>query len=180
MATKNKTLLRAAHERYRNKIRLAAIAGMCSKCGKRKARWGFKRCHACRRRHYGYHCKYQRNGKFKTAEFLNKVRIRSKAKRMKWRLAVIQMYGGKCACCGESAHEFLTVDHKNGDGAKHRKKLGVRRGATSGTFYPRLLKEGVRADIQLLCANCHMAKDMFGGCPHQKPVPNVFISCGAP
>ena len=27
---------------------------------------------------------------------------------------IIEAYGGKCECCGESIFEFLTIDHRNG------------------------------------------------------------------
>jgi hypothetical protein len=33
-----------------------------------------------------------------------------------------------CACCGESLIGFLTLDHINGDGAQHRKALGIHGG----------------------------------------------------
>lgn len=31
-------------------------------------------------------------------------------------------YGTKCQCCGEKQVEFLTIDHINNDGNKHRKE----------------------------------------------------------
>ena len=42
------------------------------------------------------------------------------------RAKVIAYYGGKCACCGESAFEFLTIDHINNNGSMHRKELKLK------------------------------------------------------
>src|SRR5881396_3810055 len=35
----------------------------------------------------------------------------------------IGAYGGKCACCGETTFEFLTIDHVRNDGKQHRRAL---------------------------------------------------------
>jgi hypothetical protein len=34
---------------------------------------------------------------------------------------IIDAYGGKCQCCGESIFEFLSIDHIHNDGAQERK-----------------------------------------------------------
>ena len=36
----------------------------------------------------------------------------------KRRQLVLEYYGGACVCCGETAYEFLEVDHRNGDPQK--------------------------------------------------------------
>jgi len=78
-----------------------------------------------------------------------------------FRLGVLQHYGGKCACCGETVYEFLTFDHINNDGAEHRKIIGKTRIA-------RWLKKNNYPDgFQVLCANCNHAKGHYGHCPHQ-------------
>src|SRR5262245_17032688 len=46
----------------------------------------------------------------------------------KLRQEVLDHYGGCCACCGETQLEFLSLDHKNGGGCKHRNEI-KRRGA---------------------------------------------------
>jgi hypothetical protein len=73
-------------------------------------------------------------------------------------------YGNKCECCGEEAYEFLTFEHKNGDGAQHRRdnKLGSGR-----DFAYWLKKNNYPAFIGILCWNCNAAKGFFGYCPHQ-------------
>ncbi len=99
------------------------------------------------------------------------------ARRRNIRKAVFIKYGGKCTCCGETTIDFLTIDHKNNDGAKERKsgysqkRLGSNRGIGTSDLYRKYLKEPLREDLQILCANCNTAKQNrknFGGkCPHQ-------------
>ena len=52
------------------------------------------------------------------------------------RMEVFDHYGNKCVCCGESQHEFLTIDHINGGGNIERKKLGI----YGGTHFYAFLK----------------------------------------
>lgn len=72
--------------------------------------------------------------------------------------------GIRCACCGETELKFLSIDHIEGGGNKHRKAIG--RGA-GGTFYRWIIKEGYPPGYQVLCYNCNLAKGFFGRCPHQ-------------
>jgi len=76
------------------------------------------------------------------------------------RLKVIEVFGGKCSCCGEDRIEFLQVDHIDGGGTGHRKQLGSIYYWLKKHNYP---KEGFR----LLCANCNWARGMWGYCPHE-------------
>jgi len=77
------------------------------------------------------------------------------------KLAVIAIYGGKCACCGETAKEFLSVDHTAGNGAKDRK----RRNNTQ--LYRELAKAGKPLmGYRLLCFNCNLSRGHWGYCPH--------------
>ena len=78
---------------------------------------------------------------------------------------MISAYGGKCACCGETAYEFLTIDHINGGGSKAR-----RQGGPVGNYlYLWLKRHGWPKDnYRLLCMNCNFAMGIFGGCPHEK------------
>jgi hypothetical protein len=65
----------------------------------------------------------------------------------------------KCVCCGESIFEFLTIDHINGGGNKHRKSF-------SGSFYEWLKKNGFPQGYQVLCYNCNCGKRQNQVCPH--------------
>jgi hypothetical protein len=83
--------------------------------------------------------------------------------KIKVRLEVLNHYGAVCACCGELRYEFLTIDHVNNDGAKHRRetKMGA------GICYW-LKKNNYPDGFQVLCMNCNWAKSRYGGCPHKR------------
>lgn len=72
-----------------------------------------------------------------------------------------------CACCGEKHLEFLSIDHINGGGNKHRKEM-VNQGGSGGNIYWWLIKNDFPPGFQVLCHNCNMAKGFYGHCPHQK------------
>ena len=93
------------------------------------------------------------------------LRAKARQRTLDAKLEVIAAYGGRCACCGESHFEFLSVDHINNDGCVER-----RAGRSHGyTLYRRLKKLGFPKDrYQLLCFNCNLAKGFFGYCPHEK------------
>jgi predicted HNH restriction endonuclease len=97
----------------------------------------------------------------------NRSSINERSRERNWALRVeaIQRYGGVCSCCGEEEMKFLTLDHPNGDGATHRRQLKVKAGVQ---FYKALRREDYATPMQVLCFNCHMAKDKWGTCPHQK------------
>lgn len=79
---------------------------------------------------------------------------------------VIEAYGGRCVCCGESEKVFLNIDHINNDGALDRLKSQL-----FGTkMYRFLRRNGFPKDnYQLLCCNCNWAKHVCDGeCPHKK------------
>lgn len=77
------------------------------------------------------------------------------------KLDVIQHYGGKCICCGETEIAFLTIDHINGGGIMHRKSLG-------GHLLRWIQKNNYPNTLQVLCSNCNLAKGLLGECPHQR------------
>jgi hypothetical protein len=79
------------------------------------------------------------------------------------RMNVIIKYGGRCNCCGEDELAFLVIDHVKGGGTADR-------GSYAYAVYSRLWREPInREETQVLCANCNMAKERQGGCPHQVP-----------
>ena len=74
---------------------------------------------------------------------------------------VFEHYGKTCACCGESIKEFLTIDHINGNGTKHRKKI-------NNNLYIWLVTNNFPEGFQTLCFNCNWGKHINDGiCPHQ-------------
>ena len=88
--------------------------------------------------------------------------------RQRRKVLVLEHYGGKCSCCGETKIEFLTLDHVNNDGKTHREQLGM----SSGGFYNWIIKNDFPSEpkLQVLCWNCNMAKAHYGCCPHKKVV----------
>lgn len=96
----------------------------------------------------------------------NKEHVKSSGKERYDRLKrdVIEHYGGKCSCCGESEFIFLCVDHINNNGNEHRKVLKSKSGYS---FYLWIKRNEYPDDLQILCWNCNSAKSILGKCPHQ-------------
>lgn len=97
---------------------------------------------------------------------------KNKTRRRQWinnrrkllRIEMINAYGGKCNCCGETEIKFLAIDHINGEGRKDRERF-------SGyeVFMLHLKQSGYPKDkYQVLCHNCNAAKGFYGQCPHKE------------
>ena len=86
-----------------------------------------------------------------------------KLKNSNYKKKCINHYGGKCKCCGESNMVFLSMDHMNNDGAKHRREFKTRGGSDT---YRWIIKNNYPKGFQVLCMNCNHAK-RFGVCPHK-------------
>ena len=78
---------------------------------------------------------------------------------------VINMLGGKCACCGEDEPAFLTIHHLNDDGKEHRAMFGG-----NNATYLNSIKQDPAAwrKYAVLCANCHLGLTRKGKCPHEE------------
>lgn len=97
-----------------------------------------------------------------------KLRADKRASRLAEKLAVIAAYGGDCACCHEADDRFLTIDHINGGGRKHRQE--VCKGRTGIEFYKWLRRQGYPPGFQVLCFQCNCGRNINGGiCPHKDP-----------
>ena len=81
--------------------------------------------------------------------------------------AAFAAYGGAvCACCGETEPAFLTIDHINGGGNKHRKSIAEGTGTSKMWIW--LRNNGYPPGFQILCANCNFGRWRNGGvCPHK-------------
>lgn len=99
--------------------------------------------------------------KQKPKEFFLKENLKAKLRRIKNRRDVINHYGGKCSCCGENEFAFLTVEHVNGGGTKHRKIVGAAGmiGYIKRNNYP--------SEFDILCYNCNCSKSITKICPHK-------------
>ena len=97
-----------------------------------------------------------------------KVNYNISAYRKKLKNEAIRFYGGKCACCGENHEIFLTIDHINGNGNKHRKELGNQK------IYYWLKVHKYPSGFRVLCMNCNWARGVFGYCPHERKAENAL------
>lgn len=157
----------------------------CSEKGcKREARDGKKSCQFCADRKAARHKQRYGNDPEYRARLLEQSKKWNRDNRIKHnkraresgqkryalrKKAVIEKYGPNCQCCGESDYRFLTLDHSHGNGLEHRKEImGNGRYAGSG-FVIKLFLAGMPdvPGLRVLCANCHMAIDLWGGCPHE-------------
>jgi hypothetical protein len=105
------------------------------------------------------HCReYIKNWEEKNKE---QVVQRCKIRYDKQKNIVFDHYGRKCSCpgCNEDHFEFLTIDHINGGGHKHRKTLTI-------NFYHWLIKNNFPLEYRTLCMNCNFSLGRLGYCPH--------------
>lgn len=80
---------------------------------------------------------------------------------LKKKKLVFEYYGNKCSCCGESNLMFLSIDHIEGHGNKHRNQIKTK-------FYNWLVKNNFPSGFQTLCFNCNWGRHINGGvCPHK-------------
>lgn len=111
-------------------------------------------------------CSYKQNNAWrqKNPQKWNKIIYKSQKKiRSNVRKQVLTHYGGdppKCACCEETELNFLSLDHINGGGKKHRKAIGSH-------FFEWIIKNNFPHGFEVLCFNCNYAKGFFGICPHK-------------
>ncbi len=160
----------------------------CPKCKKEKELSAFNKskdrrdglqvyCKECRRKiAQKYPTKeYQRIYRKENAEkILNYMRdyakknkqalgLKSKRHREKLRAEALKKYGNKCECCDEKNTDFLVIDHLNGGGTKHRRKLN----GGSGIFQW-LKDKKYPKGFRTLCHNCNWSIYRNGGiCSHK-------------
>lgn len=90
---------------------------------------------------------------------------------------VINGYGHRCVCCGESTRQFLTLDHVHGGGGKHR-----RESSSAYPHYEDAYKREFPDDYRLLCYNCNCSRAHSGKCPHEGIMKDqrFVCPCGEP
>ena len=141
------------------------IREFCAGCGIRFNKTIYNKENLINKKLYCVNCfKLKKKPKIEKNTQEYKQLLRNKKIQEKKRL--MDIYGGKCVCCGETNIEFLCINHINEDGAKHRKELGLS-GGTS--FYRWLIKNNYPKDnFNILCQNCNFATFFYKICPHQK------------
>jgi len=185
--------------RSREKTRRAIEEGRCVACGK-EPEDGKKKCTECLIKFVGGRSAWQAKAKAEDRcttcgnpndrlprLTCSRCANRQKAKRVRLKLAAFAAYGGaKCACCGETIPDFLTIDHINNDGADHRRKVAREAGKyrRNGTgwiapsngqgvgIYAWLKRHKYPPGFQVLCMNCNFAKGRYGECPHKRANPH--------
>lgn len=119
-----------------------------------------KTCDDCRRKYYAGHSAKWRATHPEQAKAQNE---RAKQRQQERRLQCFDHYGKRCACCGESHYEFLTLDHVEGNGCKHRAEIHP------GQIYTWLIKRLFPSGFRTLCWNCNWGCRLNNGiCPHEK------------
>ena len=152
-------------------------AGLCISCG-RNPRWEERiRCQQCivKRREQGLRNQQARRidglcilcgdptiyKKELCSSCYGRLQRNDKNKRITLRTLVMNKLGNSCSCCGEKEPKFLTIDHVNNDGNADRTKR------SDATILRSILQED-RKDIQILCWNCNLGKNLNEGiCPHK-------------
>jgi len=82
---------------------------------------------------------------------------KEKLERIERKSDVMRHYSGEpphCVMCGESRLICLSIDHVNGGGTKHIKKIG----GGGSTLYSWLRKNNYPKGFQVLCMNCQFVK----------------------
>jgi len=100
------------------------------------------------------------------------IRVRARQRNRLTKEEVIAVYGGECACCGETTLEFLAIDHINGNGYQHRQSIK----RSGNPFYHWLKLQGYPLGYRVLCHNCNQSLGHYGYCPHQQIVTPAFAA----
>jgi hypothetical protein len=124
-----------------------------------------------RRRYWQKHRKQEQDRhkryRAKNREAINKKNaVLAKLLYAKRRLLVLTHYSNgppKCSCCPETEIRFLSIDHIDGGGRKHRKRIG----GSSSALYRWIMENNYPSSFQVLCMNCNFAKGQNNICPHK-------------
>ena len=85
--------------------------------------------------------------------------LRGKRYQMLIKVEVLSHYSNgtpQCNRCAESRIECLSIDHEEGEGSSHRRKVSNGRGGYA--FYKWLKNHNFPAGFQVLCMNCQWIK----------------------
>ena len=180
-----KEYTRVWHANKRAERRALGLCIKCGECPKPKS----TRCEKCLALERAYSARRRQNLKDRGLCYLcfieprvaglrlcskcrESERLYNKTAREKVKEQILDHYGRKCICCGESELLFLDLDHINNDGYQHRKEIGIKGGSE---FYRWVIRNNFPSDLQILCANCNHGKARNNGvCPHQDSNPRKY------
>ena len=110
--------------------------------------------------------KYYKENKSKILTQKERISNYSKkySQKLKYEIIEYYSYGSiECKCCREKEYDFLTLDHINGGGAKHRREVGV-----GIAYWLWLKRNNFPNGYQVLCMNCNLGRQKHNGvCPHK-------------
>lgn len=139
--------------RWREKTRqYSERERICPQCGVLYVGWACKPCKAARAQSARWRATRQRHGKQRSSAA--------------WQ-TLLEGYGGRCYCCGESDAAFLTIDHAQNDGYLNRTASGKRRRGTH--VYEQIIAAGFPSTLRLACFNCNCGRAIRSSnqiCPH--------------
>jgi hypothetical protein len=122
----------------------------------------YQHCRPCFKRRAQERYAKDENGYRQRA--IDRMRIKREAI---WR-QITDHYGTRCACCGESAPEFLSLDHADGSGAQHRRSLyNGKKTKAPEVLWLDVLAQGCPDTFRILCHNCNWVSWRMI-CPHQR------------
>lgn len=159
---------RKGHRRYTQSL---IEKRLCVNCCSPLTTEVTNKCSSCKQNAKSYAHKYNHKNRSHIIKMGNlwrrnnieRVAINRAKTNKKLKDSVFAAYGGyRCACCGETEEQFMSIDHINGGGAAHRKE--IRR----PNIYSWLCKHNFPEGFQVLCFNCNFAKGHFGMCPHKR------------
>lgn len=89
--------------------------------------------------------------------YTNQHAVTQRTRNKELREMVIDHYGGRCVCCGETNIDVLTIDHVNGGGKEHVKLIGGYQ-----YLYRGLIDNNFPDAFRVLCRNCNCSR-VFDG-----------------
>lgn len=123
-------------------------------------------CRKCRCNYAGRDCRPCTRLRVNLYNAANREKINKRRRELSFldKKAILAFYSeqkNSCACCGEKELLFLSIDHVDGGGSKHRREVGF-----GPNFYRWLRTHGFPHGYQVLCFNCNLSKGFYGHCPH--------------
>jgi len=101
-----------------------------------------------------YYAKNKEKIQIRAREWARDNRHKVVAYQEKLKAGTLAAYGGRCALCGETNVEFLSIDHVANDGAKHRQELNP----NQSTIHIWARRNGYPSSLRCLCMNCNITE----------------------